>query len=310
MSRSGKSLSIAVPTFNRAPFLDRFIEEHAYCIEKYGVPVIMLDNASDDGTDEIISKHRLRLAGLMGYRNERTIPPDENFEKALKSCETEYVWLLGDTYLVPEETLLAVRSALEEAAYDLIVVNASGRVSGLSEKVYTDRNELLSDLGWHMTCLSTLVYSRELIAHADFPRYRDTNFLHAGIIFERLSEKPFRVRWIPGKSVMELRVPGVTKTSWESITLELWTRRWANFVFSLPPSYVLDAKLKCIMDHGVKSGLFATSSLKRMRVDDILNPRSFTEYSRYFGLTIDRSWLFMWLISVLPRCIFKKRRAR
>lgn len=305
MSESSSQITLAVPTFNRVDFLQRALIDHSYVCEKYSASVAISDNASDDKTQDVVDGFSAKTRGIQYHRNGRTIPPDENFEKALKYAETEYVWLLGDTYLIPEETFKAAIAATEEDDYDVILFNVANRVTDVPEQVYTDRSKLLADLGWHMTCIGSALYNRQLIQNANFVRYRDTNFLQTGIIFEYLADKPFKVKWLPQHSVQGLKIPGVTKKSWEDQTFEIWTKRWANFVFSLPATYSLDSKLKCAMDHGIKSGVFTLSAIKRLRKKNILNLDTYHRHSAYFPFTIKYPTSLVRLIATLPPWLFR-----
>lgn len=300
-----RHISITVPTYNRSGFLVRFLDQHQYCAEKYDMLLVISDNSSEDNTTAIVESAKKKNSKIHYYRHNKTIPGDENFEKALNYAETDYVWLLGDTYLIPEETFKAAIAATEEDDYDVVLFNVANRVTDVPEQVYTDRSKLLADLGWHMTCIGSAVYNRRLIQNANFVRYRDTNFLQTGIIFEYLADKPFKVKWLPQHSVQGLKIPGVTKKSWEDQTFEIWTKRWANFVFSLPATYSLDSKLKCAMDHGVKSGVFTLSAIKRLRKKNILNLDSYSRHSAYFPFTIKYPSSLVRLIATLPPWLFR-----
>jgi abequosyltransferase len=299
--KENKRLAIAIPTYNRAEYLDICLTYHIPILKQWAIPVFISDNGSTDHTKDIVKQHSSEYDLIHYYRNETTIGPDENFEKVLLYPKTEYIWLLGDTYRIPDQSIDAFLQYVVKVAYDAVLFNVVDRVLNIEEQIYSDQNKLLADLGWHMTCLSTLVYSRNLLQNANFVRYRDTNFLQTGIIFEYLADKPFKVKWLPQHSVIGLKVTGVKKTSWESQTFEIWTKRWANFVFSLPPSYNLDSKLKCIMDHGKKSGIFTFSALKRLRKKNILNIKEYRRYSRYFPFTISIHRFFVRVIASLPR---------
>ena len=106
-------------------------------------------------------------------------------------------------------------------------------------------------------------------------------------------------------SVLGLHVQGVKKTSWEQQTFEIWTKRWANFVFSLPATYSLDSKLKCIMDHGVKSGLFSFSSIKRLRKKRQFNIKIYRKYARYFPFTINYPLFIMRMLFFFPSWLLR-----
>jgi glycosyltransferase involved in cell wall biosynthesis len=298
------SLSIALPTFNRALYLDQFLDQCSYAFGKGTITLCISDNASEDNTKAVVEKHARHHPSIRYYRNEITSPPDENFEKALGYPDTDYVWLVGDTYKIAEPVFKAVMAALEEDDYDAVLVNVEERVEDVPEQVYTDRNRLLADLGWHITCIGSMVYSKKLLQQADYQRYRDTNFLQTGILLEYIADRPFRIKWIPQHSVMGLKVPGVQKTSWQDQTFEIWTKRWANFIFSLPAAYDLDSKLKCIMDHGVKSRIFSFSALKRLRRKNILNSESYHKHSKYFPFTVRFPSFVLRLLSILPKSMF------
>jgi glycosyltransferase involved in cell wall biosynthesis len=299
-------LSLALPTFGRAQFLDAFLSIHLPILHKYNVQLIISDNASNDNTLDVVQKYLNQYSVIKFYCNKQTESPDRNFEIALGYADTEYVWLIGDTYQVDEETVKAVLDTISSEVYDLVVINQSGRVKGIEPKIYIDRNRLLSEIGWHMTCIGTMIYSKDLLTKANYGRYNDTNFLQIGIAFEYLADKPMKVRWMPEHSVIGLSVSGVKKTSWEDQAFEIWSKRWPNFVFSLPASYSLYSKMKCIMDHGEngKGEVFSFKNLIRWRRKNILTIDVYKRYHYYFPLTIQTPRFVIFLISVLPRVIF------
>ncbi|NTU53273.1 MAG: glycosyltransferase family 2 protein [Chlorobiaceae bacterium] len=298
-------LSIALPTYNRAGFLDVFLSIHSSMLQKHGVCLIISDNASTDNTRDIVEKYSERYPVIKYYRNEQCCIPDKNFEIVLRYSETEYVWLIGDTYQVTEEIVISVLDAVRKDTYDALILNVSGRVSGVTPQVYTDRNKLLSDIGWHMTCLGSMIYSKPLITASNYNRYNDTSFLQTGIMFEYLSSKEIKVKWMPEHSVNGIRVEGVKKTSWEDHRFELWTKRWANFVFSLPAAYDLDAKLKCAMDHGLKAEVLDFRTLARLRKRGQYSMDVYRQYSRYFPFTVSYPDYIMKLIAILPSWVFR-----
>lgn len=299
-------LSLALPTYGRAQFLDAFLLIHLPILEKYNIQLIISDNASNDNTLEVATKYLDQYSVINYYRNAQTESPDKNFEIAFGYADTKYVWLIGDTYQVNEDTVKAVLDTISNGELDLVVINQSGRVKGIEPQIYIDRNRLLSEIGWHMTCIGTMIYSKELLTKANYNRYNDTNFLQTGIAFEYLADKPINVRWMPEHSVIGLSVSGLKKTSWEDQAFEIWAKRWPNFVFSLPASYSLDSKLKCIMDHGEmgKGGVFSFKALRRWRRKNILTIDVYRRYRNYFPITIQTPRFIIFLISALPRVIF------
>jgi hypothetical protein len=65
-------------------------------------------------------------------------------------------------------------------------------------------------------------------------------------------------------------------------------------------SYNLDVKLKCIKDHGEKSGLFSILGLLNLRSMNQLNYKIYKQYSQLFLFTIKYPKLVILFISILP----------
>jgi len=296
-------LSIVIPTYNRADFLDCCLKVHIPLAKAHNIQIFVSDNASTDTTKEIVQKWMEEYPLIRYHCNDTNIGPDKNFERALKYPQTEYVWLLGDTYQIPSEGIDYVLNLISKnnKKYDVIVVNVGKRVSGIPEQDYSDPNHLLSDLGWHMTCLSSLIYNSRLINHSDFSRYHNTNFIQLGIIFEYIAGKDFLIHWIDFISIQGIHIEGILKKSWQNQAFEVWTKRWSNIIFSLPPSYTLETKLKCIKDHGKKSGIFKIKYLLYFRAFNVLNYKTYRQYSNLFPLTIKYPKLIILLIALLPR---------
>lgn len=305
--QANQLLSIVIPTFNRAEFLDYSLKIHIPLAREYNIQLFISDNASTDATFHVSNKWKKEYPLLYYYRNESNVGVDQNFELALKYPQTKYIWLLGDTYKITSDCiryLLEFVTANKED-YDAIVFNVLGRVTDIPPQNYTDQNKLLSDLGWHMTCMSSLVYNSKLIACANFERYQNSSFIQIGTIFEYLSNKKFLIHWNKNFSVQQILIKGHNKISWQHQTYETWIERWVNFVFSLPPSYKLDIKLKCIKDHGKKSRLFTFKSIRNHRMRNIINYKIYAKYSNFFPFAIACPKFAILLITLIPICFFK-----
>ena len=300
-------ISISIPTYNRANFLDACLEYHIPLAKKYNVKIFISDNASTDNTEEIVKK-RIKEYSLIRYsKNKKNIGPDAGFQKALTFADTKYVWLLGDTYKIPVDGLsyLIELFSLDKKSYDLIVFNCANRVKDVPNQDYIDPNKIFCDLAWHMTCLSVLVYSQRLIKNSNFRRYQNTNFIQTGIIFEYLACNDFFVHWNMSLSVDGITLPGIKKTSWVNYTFEIWTERWANFIFSLPPIYTVTNKIKVIKSHGVKSSLFSFNALLMLRARGILNLTAYSKYGELFFLSIPYSKYILLTLCIVPGSFFQ-----
>lgn len=296
-------LSIVVPTYNRADYLDHWLYEMIPLAKACSIPIIISDNASQDHTQWIVQSHTIEYPLLSYHKNETNIGVDKNIERALKYSKSEYTWLLGDTYLIPEGGLKYILDLIEKNSqkYDIIMTNVSNRVKDIKKQDYTDRNKLLSDLGWHTTCLAIYIYNNRVINSGNFKKYYDTNFIQSGIMFDYIADKDFLIHWTPDISVNSLRIKGIDKMSWLDHVFEIGVKKWAYFILSLPESYQYDVKFKCIKDHGKKSGLFETSYLLYFREIGLFNYAVYKQYLHLFPLTISHSKILLLLIALLPK---------
>lgn len=302
-------LSITIPTYNRADFLNYSLEVHVPLAREHAVQIYISDNASTDTTKKIVEKWQKEYPLIHYFCNETNLGPDKNFELALKYPKTAYIWLLGDTYQIPSDGINRLMDILERKnRYDAIIVDVIKRTSIVAQQEYSNQNQLLSDLGWHITCLSSLIYSKQLIIHANFERYYNTYFIQTGIIFEYIARKDFLIYWEPHISINVLYAPHLSpKVGWyqQPIIFEIACMHWSNFIFSLPASYNLEVKLKSILDHGEKAKLFSLQNLILLRSVNILNYSRYKKYSHLFPFTIQHSKCIIFLIAIFPRVMYK-----
>jgi glycosyltransferase involved in cell wall biosynthesis len=301
-------ISITIPTYNRAPFLDACLEYHIPLARKHNVKIFISDNASDDNTQDVVKRRSAEYSLISYTRNAINIGPDANFEQALKLADTKYVWLLGDTYKLPEKGLDYSVNLLTSCSviYDLIVFNWKNRVKDTLSQDYTNPNKILSDIGWHMTCISTLVYRTDMLRVCNFKGYLDTNFIQTGIIFDYISSHEHLVHWNRDISVETIFIDGVKKNTWPEYRFEIWFERWPKFIFSLPPLFLFSSKIKAIKDHGVKSKAFSLKNLLMMRFNNLLDVSVYKKYRYIMPLTIShpRSLIIL-CISILPIFVIK-----
>lgn len=104
-------LSICIPTYNRAEFLDRsldviktFVTRHR---SSYRINVCISDNCSTDPTSQVVSKYSNSIS-IAYSRQKENIGADRNFLSAVSLATGDYVLLLGSDDIVN-------LSALEDA---------------------------------------------------------------------------------------------------------------------------------------------------------------------------------------------------
>lgn len=300
-------LSICIPTYNRADSLDYSLSIHIPKIKQYNIKIFIYDNASDDTTSDVVSKWQKEYPLIEYYRNNTNLGSDQNIELALKTPTTDYVWLMGDTYLIPDNGLSYILDlALQQTVYDAIVVNLLNKVAFPTHN-YRDHNQLLGDLGALMSCLSCLIFHKDLISNADFPRYRDTNFIQTGIIFEYLSRKEFNVHWAQEISITSLNNPNLKKSSWASSKkiFDIGITGWTNFIFSLPAKYSLEKKLSTCIGFGQISQAFTIKGMLILRAQGTLDYEIYCKFKDAFKISLAYPTLLVLAFTMIPKRVLK-----
>lgn len=302
-----EDLAICIPTYNRADKLRDGLEHLIPLVSQHNIPVYISDNCSLDGTEGIVREWQAKYPHLYYSRNSENLGPDRNFEIVLKQPSTRFAWLLSDDDRLCDGSLGRAMEIIREDAYDLIIFNGgeldpskpfAGRVRDLPPGAYTDRNDLLADLGWHMTYISCLLFGRKLREGGNFARYYNSSLLQVGVIFDYFAGRDPLVYWESAPGVY-----GVPEgwPAWYSRTFEIWVESWCRVIGELSSTYSAEAKRTCIMAHGIKSGLFANlSTFKRLRRMGYYNLDVYRRYRDQFPLVTDIPLPILFCCTIWP----------
>jgi glycosyltransferase involved in cell wall biosynthesis len=122
-----KKLSICIPTYNRASFLETILasltEQIYYSGRSGDVEIIVSDNCSSDNTVDILE----RFDGKIKFwRNSVNIGPDANFLKLFSESSGQYVWLPGDDDSVRRDSISYILRMIDIHQFDYMYLRASG----------------------------------------------------------------------------------------------------------------------------------------------------------------------------------------
>lgn len=163
LSVSQQDITLAIPTRNHASYLTEIFG--ALSGQQVLCPILVLDSSADDETRSVCSQPWHLCARYV--RCDPDMSPDAKSILAVKECQTEYLWILGDG-LIPEiDTVL--ESIPFENGYDIIhLVNIDARdtqryyhQSGLPlSSEYTDAAAFFRDYFWTGTFMGSLIIHR------------------------------------------------------------------------------------------------------------------------------------------------------
>lgn len=104
-------LSICIPTFNRRQYLSDLFESLAPQLDPE-VEVVVSDNASTDGTADMIREWQTRLPRLSYKRWEKNHGADHNYLSVVEMASGRYCWLMGSDDIADPHAVRTIRAAL------------------------------------------------------------------------------------------------------------------------------------------------------------------------------------------------------
>jgi abequosyltransferase len=202
--RSAPVLSICIPTFNREVFLRECLDslEHSLVPE---VEIVVSDNASTDGTIELLDEYARRLP-LRWRQNLTNVGFDRNVEAVVSMAHGRYCWLLGSDDCVTPGALRKVVDQLRRNEPDIlhfgytqadIAMRPLSRVAptaALAPVVMTPKElpEYLGSLpnvSLLFAFISSFAFRRDQwFVHADrLPGWLDSHYVHAYMVHAMLA---------------------------------------------------------------------------------------------------------------------------
>ena len=136
---STPSVSICIPTYNYARYLPDALD--SACRQSFtDIEIVVVDNCSDDGTQELVSEYARRESRIVYHRNDTNIGMTGNFNLAMNLAHGKYIkFLCADDILKPD----CVRSMVE-------VMEGSPEVSlvGCRRSIFNDDKSRTGTLGY------------------------------------------------------------------------------------------------------------------------------------------------------------------
>lgn len=157
-------LTIALPTYNRARYLDRFFEHHLTSFGELGIDfeILVSDNCSTDATPEIIAKWVARDSRIRSVRQAENIGGYGNFLYCYRQSRGQFAIWVGDDDLLIADAVMGYLQRLQESP-QLVMIQSPwimiDETQGNAElgTFYRHAREELFRRGDHRKCLDFLL---------------------------------------------------------------------------------------------------------------------------------------------------------
>lgn len=183
-------LTVGIPTYNRCNVINDALDSVMSQVSAVAdVDVLVVDNASTDGTADVVQMYRDRFAEKISYRkNESNIGFAANVDTVVKASKGEYVLILSDDDALEPGTVKYVLDILNLYKVAVLFLRAEAWNCELSAplrnrtgvqvpggKVYANGSEYVSgERAFPPGCISGYVVNREAWAKASALDFRET----------------------------------------------------------------------------------------------------------------------------------------
>lgn len=116
------TLSICIPTFNRAEYLPATLDSIAAQWTD-GLEITVADNASTDDTQRIVDRYRDRLGDIKYFRWESNQGADRNYLKSVEIATGDYCWILGSDDPIAPGAIATLIATITERSPTIILFN-------------------------------------------------------------------------------------------------------------------------------------------------------------------------------------------
>jgi abequosyltransferase len=300
---SKNTLAITIPTFNRSTILNTWLEKHARLMQFNGIKIHIQDNFSSDETAYLLKDWQKKFSNISFAVNKKNLH-DKNFEVCLNAVNANYVWLMGDSYLVDNDLLNKVLSIIKKYSPLFIITNLKGRIKKLNDS-FLKPDFVCQRLAGILSCISCTIYNKKILGIIKFKELSWSHFAHTIYILNELKLRNSKAYWT-ASSVYTLPLKKNKRVNWASTekVFEIGAKNWIESMDSLKyfndtskkKSYRLFSELTSLFD--VKGGLW-------LRAQGLLTLSAVKSFKVYLKKSAGIKYFLLYIIAVLPIFILK-----
>lgn len=181
MSKSIASpiLSICIPTWNRAKFLNcclKAIEEQLKDIESSELELYVSDNCSKDNTEDVVNDYIKKGLPITYNKNAKNLGAAGNFLKCMQFASGKYILLLGDDDILYPDAIRFLLDLLRNNDYG-IVHFCPLRKNEHTTLVFDNKDEFFINVSYWFTFISGNIFQKKVVPQISPEGYYWTHLL-------------------------------------------------------------------------------------------------------------------------------------
>ncbi|MDB4302841.1 glycosyltransferase family 2 protein [bacterium] len=191
-----KTLTIAIPTYNRAAILKKCLSSifsQINGLEKH-INILVSDNNSDDNTFDVVNNFILSGHDLIYNKNKSNIGMDMNFKYCFNNCKSKYVWILGDDDFILDGSLIDIINILKDNNLGILFLETR-QLKDNKLEIYTNPSKLLSDISFYITFISSVIVNTNHIKKVNFEKYQGSFLNYLQVYLDGIFLHPINAKY-------------------------------------------------------------------------------------------------------------------
>ena len=172
-------LSICIPTWNRAKYLDISLKSFVEQIREIDLSEFELyisDNCSDDNTPDIVKQYIALGLPITYNRNEENLGAAGNFVKCMHWASGKYILLLGDDDILESGSVKYILNQLRGNDYGLVHILHYKKIKE-ERVVYDNLEDFYKRISYWSTFMSGSIFRKDVVKMIDSSKYIKTHLL-------------------------------------------------------------------------------------------------------------------------------------
>lgn len=258
-----KTLVIGIPTYNRCIILEENLREMLPLLNKYNVHIYVYDDSPNDDTKNMIAAINKDCDQQMIYyhKNIPRLGHDKNCIKVLENTPGDYIWYLGDSFIISEEGFNKVKNLIDNEENDAIILTSNlKRTKLFPSKKYLSSNDFYREISWHATLTDVTIYNKNMIndifSKIKFDKYINSNFMQLAILLEGINKNNITITYL-NNAVITLNKKR-KGSYWLKNSITTFCVDWYDFNMNLPLEYTIEDKKVAIANHDKYTRIFSS----------------------------------------------------
>ena len=221
-SGTGKIVTIAIPTYNRAKILQEALEYLLpECINfKNEIELIISDNGSTDETESVIvnAKQNFKELNIIHNTNKDNQGFSGNFRKCISLSTGKYVWILSDDDFVNKGVISKIVETLnKEIEIGILFLEFLKKVNNKEpfKTNFYNSKELIQKSGNRISLISGVIFNKKGVDLLQLEHFKDNELIGLVPVFNTLLQfnkhvilegNSLKIRYNPSVSFNPLKV--------------------------------------------------------------------------------------------------------